>query len=143
MGRDTRIAAAAVAAVLGAVCGPAVAQDFTDLPIDTPTSAGGVPVACTGVGQTKHDPQWQSYSVRVEFSNALKEYLDGGQISVSAHGKRLLSVRCDAPWILLKLPAGDYVVEGTPLNSSAKPRSAPFKPPAKGQMRLVLQFPDA
>ncbi len=133
--------AAALAAI--AVASAAPAADVTSLPLDTPQTVGGYGVACTGIGQTKHDPQWKAYAVRIEFSNALKEYLEGGRITVSSHGKPILSVSCDAPWILLKLPAGEYVVEGTPLNSQAKPRSATFHPPAKGQLRLVLQFPDA
>lgn len=135
-----RICLAAVAALaLGA---PAFAA--TPLPVDAETTAGGVPVACTGIGQTRLDPKWAAYGVRVEFSNALNEYLGGGAVTVKdKKGAEVLSVSCDAPWILMKLPAGAYTIEGQPLDSQAKPRSATFSPPKAGQMRLVLQFPDA
>lgn len=114
------------------------------LPVDMETTVGVVPVACTGVGQTRLDPKWQAYGVRVEVSNARNEYLVGGAVTVKdAKGGEVLSVSCDAPWILMKLPPGAYRIEGRILNSDAKPRSAPFSPPKSGQMRLVLQFPDA
>ncbi|RAK51125.1 hypothetical protein DJ017_19355 [Phenylobacterium soli] len=80
----------------------------------------------------------------MEFSNALNEYLGGGSVTVKDRkGAEVLSLSCDAPWILMRLPAGTYTIEGQPVDSAAKPRSAPFTPPKTGQMRLVLQFPDA
>ena len=135
-------AVAAAAAVFGLAAAGATAADYTDLPLDTSTQVGGYEVACTGVGQTKHDPKWLAFPVRVEFSDAKSNYLGGGKITVSSHGKQLLRVSCDAPMILLKLPAGEYAVEGLPIDTPAKPKSATFHSKAKGQMRLVLQFPD-
>lgn len=140
---------AAIAAGLWVFALPAVSASVaTDgpvaLPVDAPTVVNGIEVACTGVGQTRDEPRWQAYGVRIEFSNALNEYLTGGAIVVrDAAGRELVNVSCDAPWILLRLPNGAYRVEGRLLDSAAKPRSAPFTPPAGGQMRVVLQFPDA
>jgi hypothetical protein len=135
----------AASAVLLAAAEPAAAPPApTMLAVDAETTVGGVAVGCTGIGQTKSDPKWAAYPVRIEFSNAAREYLQGGEIVIyDAASAPLLSVRCDAPWILLKLPAGSYRVEGRVPDSPAQPRSATFKPPAKGQMRLVLAFPDA
>lgn len=114
------------------------------LPVDQGAEAAGIPVACTGMGETRLDPKWTSYPVRVEFSNGHAEYLTDAQIVLTdAKGKPLLKVSCAAPWVLLKPPAGSYAVYGQLLESSAKPRSAPFKVPAKGQIRVVLEFPDA
>lgn len=136
----TTLASAAIALALAG----AARAEPTVLAVDAETEVGGVPVACTGIGQTRLDAKWQAYGVRVEFSNALNEYLVGGAVSVRDRaGKNLLDVTCDAPWVLIKLPPGAYVVEGRILGSQAKPRTAPFSPPATGQMRLVLQFPDA
>lgn len=132
-----------LASLFAIALGPAV-WAATPLPVDAETTAGGVAVACTGIGQTRLDPKWATYGVRVEFSNALNEYLGGGSVTVKdKKGGEVLSVSCDAPWILMKLPAGTYVIEGQPVDSQAKPRSATFSPPKSGQMRLVLQFPDA
>lgn len=132
---------AAAAAV--ALASPALAQPggVVTLPVDWPTMVQGVQVACTGIGQqTRDDPSWLAYPVRVEFSDHLNTYLGAGQITVLSAKKPVLSVRCDAPWILLKLPAGAYTVEGTVPDAQAQPRSTRFQPPARGQMRVVLQF---
>lgn len=137
---------ALASAALGlALVGPTAASaEPTALSVDAEAQVGGVPVACTGIGQTRLDAKWQAYGVRVEFSNALNEYLVGGAVTVRDRaGKVLLDVTCDAPWVLIQLPPGAYRVEGRILGSQAKPRSAAFSPPKAGQMRLVLQFPDA
>jgi hypothetical protein len=131
---------------LGAVClllvsaGVAAAQPAA-LALDAETTIAGVDVACTGIGQTRLDPRWAAYPVRIEFSNARSEYLTDGEIALSdARGRPILDLRCDGPWILLKLKPGAYRVEGRIAN--AKPRTARFRPPSQGQMRLVLQVPD-
>jgi hypothetical protein len=131
------------ALALAAASAEAAPGGAVNLPVDRPTVVGGVEVACTGIGQTRTDPKWQAYPVRVEFSDARNEYLGAGEITVSADHKPVLSVRCGAPWILLKLAAGAYTVEGRVPGADVKPRSASFHTPDHGQMRLVLQFPDA
>ena len=139
------IIAALVAAplVLTAPAAADVATEPTVVALDSETSVGGMPVACTGIGQTKLDPRWSSYPVRVELSDAQDKYVADGAITLrDAHGKTLLSVQCAGPWILLKPAPGAYTVEGWLPGVSAKPRSARFKPPAQGQMRVVLKFPD-
>lgn len=114
------------------------------LPMDQSAAVNGIEVACTGVGETRDDPKWQAFGVRIEFSNAVNEYLGGGAIRLRDRaGAQLLEVSCDAPWILLKLPAGSYTVEGWVPGAPTKPRSAPLSPPGQGQARFVLQFPDA
>jgi hypothetical protein len=114
------------------------------LPLDAPAVVNGVELACTGIGQTRAEARWQAYGVRIEFSNARNEYLTGGAVVVrDAAGRELVNASCDAPWVLLRLPKGAYRAEGRLLGSAAKPRSAPFAPPASGQLRVVLQFPDA
>ena len=58
-------------------------------------------------------------------------------------GRPLLAVTCEGPWVLMKLARGTYKVQASLVGSAAKPRSSIIKPPLKGQMRVVLQFPDA
>jgi hypothetical protein len=144
MGPDTKARIVMAVIFAAAIAASASRAGTTTLAVDAETTANGVPVACTGIGQTRLDPKWQAYDVRVELSNARSEYLVGGAVTVkTAKGAEVVSVSCDAPWILMQLPAGAYRIEGRILNSEAKPRSAPFTPPKVGQMRLVLQFPDA
>jgi hypothetical protein len=139
---DVKPALGSAAAAPRAALAPAAAPVI--LPADAETAVGGVPVACTGVGQTKLDPRWEAYPVRVEVSNGRNEYLADAQIAVwDASGRSVLNVRCAGPWILLRPAQGAYRIEGRLPGLAAAPRTATFRPPAKGQMRLVLQFPDA
>ena len=134
----------ALGALAALILAPAAIAQPAALPVDAETEVNGVPVACTGVGQTRLDPKWQAYPVRVEVSNLLNEYLVGSEITIRDRaGREVLSASCDAPWILVTLPPGAYRIEGRIAGSPAKPRTAQFSPPAAGQMRLVLQFPDA
>lgn len=131
--------------VLTSLCltGPA-ASETAALAVDVETTVNGVQLVCTGIGQTRDEPRWRGYPVRIEFSNRRNEYLVGGAITVrDAGGRDLFSASCDAPWILLRLPKGAYQVEGRMPNAAAKSRSASFAPPAAGQLRVVLQFEDA
>jgi hypothetical protein len=105
-------------------------------------TVGDVGVACTGIGQSKHDPRWLSYSVRLEFSDPAREYLANEAVAVStAAGRELAAVKCEGPWILFKLPPGAYKATGWLPGSPLAPVSPSFRVPAKGQLRLVLQFP--
>jgi hypothetical protein len=115
------------------------------LPVDQTTVVQGVEVACTGMGETRQDARWQAFPVRVEFSNGKAEYLTDAEVRLTTDkGKPVLNVSCAAPWVLLKPKAGaSYTVFAHLLSSAAKPRSAPFKTPTKGQIRVVIAFPDA
>lgn len=114
------------------------------LSLDTPTAVNGVDVVCTGIGRAiRDDPRWAAYPVRVEVSNARSEYLLSADLVVRDKGGRsLVNVHCDAPWLLLRPSPGAYRVEAK-VPGVAASRSAPFSPPSKGQIRVVLQFPDA
>jgi hypothetical protein len=114
------------------------------LPVDRTTVVQGVEVACTGMGETRQDPKWKAFPVRVEFSNGRAEYLTEAAVRLTTDkGKPVLNVSCAAPWVLIKSPAGVYKVYAHLLKSAAKPRSAPFKTSGKEQIRVVIAFPDA
>jgi len=139
--RRTPMVFAAIAIMTSAT---AASAEPVKAPLDGETSVGGVPVACTGIGETKLDPRWAGYAVRVEFSGPKNEYLANVAITLwDARRHELFSVSCEGPWILLNPAPGGYRIEGRLLDTPAKPRTASFRPPAKGQMRLVLQFKDA
>jgi hypothetical protein len=120
----------------------AAAAPTVSVPEDRVVTVNGVDVACTGIGQTRNDPQWAAYPVRVEISGAHNEYLAGAVVSVRDHaGRPVLSVACDGPWVLVKLPAGNYRIVASLAGSDARPRSAPVRSPRRGQLRVVMQFP--
>ena len=110
--------------------------------MDTPVTINGVDAACTGIADSKADPRWQTYPVRIEFSNGGAQYLAGAHVSLAKSGNVLTELDCNAPWVLFKLPPGSYSVTATILGSAAKARTAKFSPPKTGQKRITLQFPD-
>lgn len=112
------------------------------LPMDTPTSVDGIQTVCTGVGSGKDDPRWQSYPIRVEFSNGAAQYLAGAHVTLSGSGRSLASFDCSGSWVLFQLPAGKYnvsaVLAGEP---NAQPRSTTFTTSGAGpQKRVEIQF---
>ena len=110
------------------------------IPVDQARTVAGVEVACTGIGQTRNDPRWAAYPVRVEVSDGRNEYLVGEVVSVGRPGSTpRFSVSCDAPWLLLKLEPGAWVVQAR-IKGAAGQRTATIHTPAKGQIRVVLQF---
>jgi hypothetical protein len=141
--KTTRAAAVLAAMALG--LGPVAAlADPVRVPLDHEATVGGVGVGCTGIGQTKNDPKWSAYPVKLEFADAQRALLANEVVTVSAGSAPLLEVACEGPWVLLKLPAGkSYEVEARLAQSSAAPRSASVKAPAQGQATFVLTFPDA
>ena len=141
-----RIAGLACGAALLLTASAALAQtaQVPEMPMDRAVNLGGVEAACTGIGlDARDDPQWLAYPVRVEVSNVLNEYLTGAIISVADEaGRPVLEANCGGPWLLLKLAPGRYRVMARLPGTDAKPRTATIDTPAKGQMRVVLQFLD-
>jgi hypothetical protein len=143
---DLALKATVAVAVMTILVPSSRAQPSAPTPIaaDGVATVGGVKVACTGIGQTRDDPRWAAYPVRIEVSDAKNQYLAGAIVQVSDKaGKPLLGVSCDDAWVLLKLKAGTYKVFTSLIGSSAKPRTATIHAPASGQVRVVMQFPDA
>jgi hypothetical protein len=136
--------AVSLAAALTLVAGAAGA-DPTRIPLDQSITVGGIDVACTGIGQTKSDPKWQAYPVRVEFADPHQAYLANETLSLAdAKGHELLQVSCEGPWVLLKLPVGkSFKVTASLADQPAAPRTASVRAPAHGQARFVIVFPDA
>jgi hypothetical protein len=134
------LAALAIAAVAAA---PASVAAPTSVPLDTEATVSGVPVACTGVGESKLNPHWDSYPVRVEFSGADNGLLTDEALTIfDQAGAEVVSVACAGPWILLKLPPGSYRIEGRLPKTQAMPQSGYFRVTPDGPVHLELRFPD-
>ena len=134
----------AAAALFVALAGVASAQPVK-VALDQETAVGGVGVACTGIGQTKDDPKWQAYPVRVEFARPSGAYLADEVLRVvDSHDQMLLEVGCEGPWILLKLAPGQrYVLSATLAHSGDAAKEMPIMAPSHGQASFVLAFPAA
>jgi hypothetical protein len=110
--------------------------------MDKPVQMNGLETVCTGIGETKDDPQWQSYPIRIEFSNGGAQYLSGATVKISHGADTVVSLDCPGAWVLLKGAPGNYRIDATIDNSSAKPVNAAFKMGSGAQKRIVLRFPD-
>jgi hypothetical protein len=134
------LAAQALAADQGPSPGPGPAEA---LPIDRTTVIQGVEAACTGLGKAERDnPAWDSFPVRVEFADTRSQYLTDVEVRVAtAKGKPVVRLSCGAPWVLLKLPPGDYRVSGR-LQAGGPERRATFRAPRTGLARVALTFPE-
>ena len=124
------------------ICGlsNAVAQDVAALAMDTPTQISGVETVCTGVGlESREDPRWAAYSLKVEIAGKGGQYLGDVHVVVSKDGRSVVDANCGGPWLLFKLPAGKYqvtaIVEGNTASSVAYAS-------ASGQGRIILRFPE-
>lgn len=129
----------AVAAVVASAT--ARADDANTLSADQPTEVNGYEIACSGVGnEARVDPRWPAFAVKIEFANRDAEYLSDIDVSVAnAAGEELFHVRCEAPWLLAKLPAGKYTVTGI---YEGITKTTKLTAPANGQARIVVRFPE-
>jgi len=94
---------------------------------DQPAMIGGVETVCTGVGSAKDNPAWSAYPVKLVFANPAGENLAQVNLSVMQGGKPVVETQCDAPWVLMKLPAGTYDVAATvPGNAGPRVGKASF-----------------
>ena len=142
--RMARSALGGLAAATIVGIGAAQAQPVS-VPLNGQSDVGGVTVGCTGIGQSRHDPRWKAFPVRVDFAKPNGNLLADVQVSVSkADGTAVAEVGCPGPQVLFKLPAGSYRVEGRLTKSpDAKPQTATVSAPASGQRVVTLRFPDA
>ena len=118
--------------------------DPVTVPYNQQKDVNGVTVACTGVGQSRQNADWNNFPVRVEFAQPSGHLLaDVAVVLRHAGGDTVAEVACKGPWVLFKVPPGNYRVEGRLPGSNAKPQNATVVAPATGQARVALLFPDA
>ena len=110
---------------------------------DTPTNINGVEAVCTGVGSAKDDPRWKDYPVKIVLATASGANLANAHISLTKGNKEVAGLDCDAPWILLKPPAGSYTATAS-LIGGGNSAHASFTTSGSGaQKEVTLMFPRA
>ena len=133
--------AVAISVIAGsALALPALTQNAFAVQ-DQPTTIGGVETVCTGVGSAKDNPAWSGYPVKLVFANPKGEDLAQEHISVMQGGKSVVETDCDAPWVLMKLPAGSYSVAAS---IGARTGNASFSTTGSGgQKTVTITMPPA
>lgn len=118
------------------------AAGVTLLERNRPTNVQGIETVCTGIDiDTRNDPRWAEYPLRLEFTAGGRAYVAYEQVSITgAGGASVLDVQCPGAWLLAKLPAGKYQVTATVKNGAT--RNATVSVPSTGQARVVLRFPE-
>ena len=131
------ILAACLAAGLTAFGRAPVAQD------DQEGTFQGVRYACAGIStESRNDPRWNGYSLKVAFADGTGGFL--ADVDVTVHdqsGNVVLEVLdCLAPWVLADLPPGKYEVTGVVLNQYRK--RAVVTVSGGRQTHVVLRYPE-
>ena len=107
---------------------------------DQPAMIGGVETVCTGVGSAKDNPAWSAYPVKLVFANAAGQNLAQVHVAVLQGAKAVVETDCDAPWVLMKLPAGSYSVAAT---VGARSGKANFTTKGGAQQTVTVMLPAA
>jgi hypothetical protein len=111
---------------------------------DQPVTIGGVESVCTGVGSAKDNPDWKNYPVKLTFSNLAGENEASEHIAITQGGKSVMETDCDAPWLLIKAPAGHYDVNASLPGNSTRTASSAFSTSGSGGQQTVnIAFPGA
>ena len=104
---------------------------------DQPMMVSGIETVCTGTStDVREDPKWRDYSLRLEFAGKDGQYLGDETVNVSGNGREV-SVHCNGPWVLMKLPSGSYRVSADVAEAGHKDVTVH----APG--RVVVHFPNA
>jgi hypothetical protein len=108
---------------------------------DQPVTINGVETVCTGVGSAKDNPAWNGYPVKLTFSNQAGENEAQEHVTISQGGRPVMDTDCDAPWLLIKAPAGHYRVDAS-LPGTGRMARADFSTGGKDPQQTVnLAFP--
>jgi hypothetical protein len=117
------------------------AQADGPLAMNNPVMVSGIETVCTGIAETRDDPRWPAYPVRIELSNTAAQLVaDAHVVLVKAGGAKLAEFDCPASIVLFKLAPGRYKVTATISPSPRGTVSADFNAPSKGQKRVELVF---
>jgi hypothetical protein len=131
-----RISLWAAAAAFSMISLPALAVQ------DTPTTINGVDTVCTGVGSAKDDPRWAQYPVKIVLATAGGADLADAHIKLTKGGQTVMATDCDAPWVLLKAPAGSYTATAMINGGSGQSHSTNFTTSGSGpQKQVTITFP--
>ena len=127
----------AVAAVLFA----AAAQADSPVAMDNPIMVSGIETVCTGIAETRDDPRWNAYPVRIEFADKAAHLVIGARVTLAnAAGAKLSEFDCQGAVVLFKLAPGPYKVTAVIGPHDGGTATAAFSSPAKGQKKLTLRF---
>lgn len=108
------------------------------LPLDTPQTMRNMEAVCTGIGSdSREDPRWASYPLRVEVVGDKGQFLGEAEVSVNKGKEAIIRVRCGGPWVLFRLDPGAYSITATVEGVTVTSR---INVGGKTQARTALRF---
>ena len=130
--------AAVMAAAALASTAALAAEELTN---NEPKAIDGIETVCDGISlNDRNDAKWRAYSLRMEFAGKGGQYLGGETVSLK--GDEIdVSVTCQGPWVLMKLPAGSYHISADVPDAGHKEMNV--RVPASGQAVAMFSFPNA
>jgi hypothetical protein len=129
----------AVAAAAALACSASLAAE--ELPYNQPKTIGGIETMCDGSSlNDRSDGNSGGYTLRLEMVGKGGQYLGGETVTVKGNGHEV-SVSCQGPWVLMKLPAGAYQVAADVPDAGHKEMRVTV--PASGQNVAMMTFPNA
>jgi hypothetical protein len=134
MNANTMFPLAAIALLAAGIAPSAVSAP------DPEQTYGGIRYACTGVGEeSRTDPRWPGYSVKLVFAAANGGFLGDVTVTIAdSSGSEVFAARCLTPWMLVDLPPGTYQVEA--LARKSHTQSFALTAPASGQRERTTRF---
>ena len=105
---------------------------------------GGVRYVCTGIGESKEDPRWRAFALKLVFATEPRGALLSNvrsRISDRA-GRVVLDVHCpDEPWLIAGLAPGRYRISATANGGFNRTVNIVVRPGR--QTYTVIRFPSA
>jgi len=102
------------------------------------TSASGLQYVCTGIGESKFDPQWEAFPLKLVVATVEGDYLGDFTATIAdSGGATIFDAHCLAPWMLVNLPAGNYTATLTTRGTYEKTVDVEI---GSGQHEITVHF---
>lgn len=127
----------------GPATGTSVAADSSDEIL----TRNGVRYVCTGIGATsRSDPRWAGFPAKLVYAIRDGGFLSGVETRIAdTGGTEVITATCDAPWLLVDLAPGDYLVTATKTiegTGQVHAHRARISVGTGRQSELVIRFPE-
>ena len=124
-----------------ALLGVGIAQQALSA-ADVEQAYEGVRYVCAGVSQeSRDDPRWSSYPVKLVFAAADGGFLGDVTVKIgAADGTTVLQAHCLSPWLLVDLEPGSYKVEAMARQDDQQ--SFPLRVAGERQQEHDTRFPE-
>jgi hypothetical protein len=137
------ISAAFVASLVAApvlVPQHATADEIAAVPDDTILTSGNNRYACAGTAESKDDPLWDEFPLKLVTAASNGTLLGYVDITISdATGAPVLGVFCAAPWLLVDIVPGSYTARVIARDGQFE-EIVSFDVAATGQSEVLVSF---